>query len=128
MVLDTSAIVAILAGEPEQDEFLRKMAAAERLYLSAVSLVEVAAVLMHRGGVDIEHSLDPFLSRAGVEVMPVDEVQAMVARDAYRRYGKGRHRARLNLGDCFAYALAVRTGEALLFKGDDFGWTDVAVG
>jgi ribonuclease VapC len=82
---------------------------------------------MNHDAGDFEHRLDPFLERAGIEVVPVDYAQALLARDAYRRFGKGRHRAKLNLGDCFSYALAVRTGDALLFKGKDFSKTDVPV-
>jgi ribonuclease VapC len=127
MVIDTSVVIAILAGEPEEDGFYRKIKSAPRLYMSVVNLVEAAAVLMHRGSGDIEYQLDAFLARACVEIVPADETQAHVARDAYRRFGKGRHPAKLNIGDCFAYALAIRTGDPLLFKGNDFGQTDVLV-
>ena len=127
MVIDTSAVIAILAGEPEEIEFLRRMAAAPKLRMSAASLVEAASVLMLRGSGDVEYKLDPFLARAGVEIVPVDEPQALLAREAYRRFGKGRHKAGLNFGDCFSYALAIATGERLLFKGGDFSRTDVGV-
>lgn len=90
-----------------------------------MSLVEAGVVLMQRGAPGIEHDLDRLIERAGIMVIPVDEEQAILARAAYRNFGKGRHRAALNFGDCFSYALSVRTGEWLLFKGDDFTWTDV---
>ncbi len=125
MVLDTSAIVAILLGEDEEERFLQKMSLAPRLLLSAGTLYELGVVLMNHEKGDAEHLLDPFLQRAGVEIVPFDTVQAAVARQAYRTYGRARHRANLNLGDCFAYALATRTGDALLFKGNDFTQTDV---
>jgi ribonuclease VapC len=127
MVLDTSAVIAILLGEPEEDEFLERMDLAPRLYISAASVVESAAVLIRNDLSDVEHRLDPFLKRAGVVIVPLDEGQAAVARDAYRRYGRTRHKAALNLGDCFSYALAITLGEPLLFKGNDFGQTDVLV-
>lgn len=82
---------------------------------------------MRHGAGDYEHRLEPFLKRAGVDIVPVDHEQALLAREAYRRFGKGRHPASLNFGDCFSYALAVRLGEPLLFKGGDFGLTDVLV-
>jgi ribonuclease VapC len=127
MVLDTSVLVAILLAEDDRRTLLEKMRIAPRLLLSAGSLIEAGAVLMCHEAGDFEHRLDPLLERAGIQIVPVDYSQVVLARDGYRRYGKGRHRAGLNLGDCFAYALAIRTGDALLFKGDDFGRTDVLV-
>jgi ribonuclease VapC len=127
MVIDTSALVAIFLGENEIEVFLRKMSSAERLLLSTGTLVELGAVLMNHQRGDIEHLLDPFVARAGITIVPVDAIQAGLGRAAYREYGRGRHRARLNLGDCFSYALAISTGDQLLFKGEDFGWTDVKV-
>jgi ribonuclease VapC len=127
MVLDASAIVAILLGEDEGELFLRKMNSSTRLLMSAATMVELGTVLMNHKMGDVEHLLDPFIARAGIEVVAVDALQASIGRDAYRRYGRKRHRAKLNFGDCFPYALAIRTGDALLFKGDDFGWTDVKV-
>jgi ribonuclease VapC len=127
MVIDTSAIVAILLGEDEARGFLRKMSCAERLLMSAGTLVELGAVLMNHQRGDIEHLLDPFVARAGIHVVPVDAIQAALGRVAYRKYGRARHRAKLNLGDCFSYALAMSSGEPLLFKGEDFGQTDVGV-
>jgi ribonuclease VapC len=127
MVIDTSILIAILIAELDRKAYLEKMAAASRVLLSAASLVETGVVLMKHGAGDFEYRLDPFLERAGIEVVPVDSVQALLAREAYRRFGKGRHKAKLNFGDCFSYALAMRTGDALLFKGKDFSRTDVRV-
>jgi ribonuclease VapC len=125
MVVDTSVLVAIVLGEPEEAKFLEVMRTSVHRLLSAVSLVEAGVVLMQRGAPEIEHDLDRLIERAGIMVIPVDEEQAILARAAYRSFGKGRHRAGLNFGDCFSYALSIRTGEPLLFKGDDFTWTDV---
>ena len=127
MGIDTSVLAAIVLLEPERRAYLEKMAAANRVHLSAASLVEVGVVLTVRGLQDVQKQLGTLLERAGVVVIPVDEAQALLAVEAYRRYGKGRHPAGLNLGDCFPYSLAVRTGDALLFKGDDFGKTDVQI-
>ena len=126
MVIDTSALVAILLREQERLQFLEKMSRARRRLLSAVSLTETAAVLMNRpGAAAIESGLDEFFERGAITVVPVDRIQAAAAREAYRQFGKGRHPAHLNLGDCFPYALAKITGEPLLFKGNDFSQTDV---
>jgi ribonuclease VapC len=125
MVLDTSALVAILQGEPERRRFLEVIAAAASLSMSAATFVEVSIVLEARFGAEALVHLDRFLERAGVELVPVDLEQAREAREAYSRFGKGRHAAGLNSGDCFAYALARTRGERLLFKGDDFVHTDV---
>jgi ribonuclease VapC len=125
MVIDTSALVALLLGEHDRRKFAEAMSAAPRVLLSAGTLVEIGIVLMRHTVGDYEHRLDPFLERAGIQVVAVDYAQALLAREAYRRYGKGRHPAALNFGDCFSYALAKATGDALLFKGDDFSKTDV---
>ena len=127
MVIDTSVLVAILVGEDDRRALLEKMAAAPRLLFSAGSLVEAGSVLMNHGAGDYEHRLDPFLKRAGIQIIPVDYAQAVLGREAYRRFGKGRHPASLNLGDCFSYALAMKAGDPLLFKGNDFSKTDVQV-
>lgn len=126
MVLDTSAVLAILLAEPDAAGFEVAVAGADRCLLSAVGLVEASIVLEARTGPEAAADLDAFVVEGGVEVVPVTIEQAQVARHAYRRFGRGRHPARLNLGDCFAYALAVTTGEPLLFKGADFALTDVA--
>lgn len=126
MVLDSSAVVAVLFDEPERHDFVRRIAAAERRLISSVTLVEASVVVEARRGEAAGRELDLFLHRAMVGTVAVDEEQAQLARAAWRRYGKGRHPAGLNFGDVFAYALARATGEDLLFKGDDFSQTDVA--
>lgn len=127
MVIDTSALVAILTDEPEQTDFIRAIEQADVCLLSAASWVETSIVIESRYGPAGLHHLDRLLARAGVETVVVDAEQARLAREAYQRYGKGRHPAGLNFGDCFAYALAVARAESLLFKGTDFSQTDVAV-
>jgi ribonuclease VapC len=127
MVIDTSAIMAILLNEPERRHFNEKIEAAERRLISAVSLVEASLVIEARTGEAGGAELDRFLHRAGIEVMAADRDQAELARVAWRRYGKGRHRAALNFGNCFSYALAKAMREPLLFKGADFIHTDIEV-
>lgn len=126
MVLDTSAVVAVLFDEPERDEFVRRIATAPRRLISAGTLIESSIVVESRRGEVAGRELDLFLHRADVRTVAVDEEQALLARAAWRRYGKGRHPAGLNFGDLFAYALARASGEELLFKGDDFTKTDLA--
>jgi ribonuclease VapC len=127
MVIETSALVAILAGEPERRAFIEKIEAADIRLLSAASFVEASIVIEARYGPEGLRLLDLFLDRAGVEIAAVDAEQAREGRLAFSRYGKGRHAAGLNFGDCFAYALAITSGEGLLFKGSDFSCTDVPV-
>lgn len=127
MVVDTSVIVAILLKEPDRGQFLRKLARARSRQLSAVGYLEAGMVLTTHFGSAAESALDDFLLQARIVTLPVSAVQAKVALDAFRRFGKGRHPAGLNFGDCFSYALAKECGEPLLFKGGDFGRTDVAV-
>jgi ribonuclease VapC len=127
MVLDTSALVAILAGEPEARPFIEAIEAAESRLLSAASFVEISIVIESRHGAEGLRDLDLLLSRADVEIVAVDSEQAAAARRAFSRFGKGRHRAGLNFGDCFAYALATASNEPLLHKGDDFSHTDVSL-
>lgn len=127
MVLDTSSLVAILSGEPEQQAFIRAIERSDVRLVSAATLLEASIVIETRYGAAGAHHLDRLLERAEVEVVPVDGEQASAARAAWRRYGKGRHPAALNFGDCFSYALAVTRGEPLLFKGNDFSQTDVPV-
>jgi ribonuclease VapC len=126
MVIDASALLAILLNEPERRDFHERIEAAERRLVSAATVVEVGIVLIGRRQSTAEPLFDEYLQRAGLEIVPVDTEQARLARDAFRRFGKGRHAAGLNFGDCFAYALAAVTGEPLLYKGDDFDQTDVA--
>ena len=125
MILDTSAIAAVLFAEEEEDRLLDAMVSAPRLRISAATLVETTMVIEGRGGPDMADVIDALLLRVGAEICPVTAETARIARDGWRRFGKGRHGARLNLGDCFAYALAKARGEPLLFKGEDFRLTDV---
>lgn len=125
MTLDTSAVLAILKDEPEREEFAGLIEQAPRRLISAVSVLEAAMVLEGRQGDEAGLNLDWFLQRATVEIVAFDQEQLGMARSAFRRYGKGRHKAALNFGDCAAYALAQWTGEPLLFKGPDFSTTDV---
>ncbi len=125
MIIDTSAVLAILLGEADADRYEEAIAAAWPRRMSVVALLEAAMVIESRGGVTAGHELDVLLEKASVELVPVTPEQAAAARHAWRRFGKGNHPARLNFGDCFAYALANVTGEPLLFKGDDFARTDI---
>jgi len=125
MVIDSSALLAILNDEPERRTFNEAIESAESRAMSAATLVEVSIVVESRFGAEGLRDLDLFIERAGIEVVPVDREQAYVARRAFSRFGKGRHPAGLNYGDCFSYALAVTRGESLLYKGEDFGQTDV---
>ncbi|OYY65808.1 type II toxin-antitoxin system VapC family toxin [Sphingomonas sp. 28-62-11] len=126
MIVDTSAIMAILLGEGEALDFVSAMVDAERCCVSAGSWIEIAAVLTRRKA-DLDGALKELAERSELQIMPVDVQQARIGHDAYRRYGRGSgHPAHLNFGDCFAYALSRATGEPLLFKGDDFIQTDVA--
>ena len=125
MVLDTSAVLAILQDEPERRAFNEAIEAADSRSLSVASLVEASIVIEARyGAVGVRH-LDQFLDRADVAVVTVDVEQGKIARQAFSRFGKGRHAAGLNFGDCFSYALAHALGEPLLYKGEDFPLTDV---
>lgn len=125
MVIDTSAIVAILFDEIDALALARAIEADPVRRISAATLLEAAIVVETRRGPAGAEKLDQFLKSAGVLVAPVTEEQAVIARLAFRVYGKGRHPAALNFGDCFAYALAQSTSEPLLFKGGDFAQTDV---
>ena len=126
MVIDTSALLAIVLDEPECDLFLTTIDAASYRLLSAASLLEARIVLQHRHGDVAVQMLDSFIYRAQIEVREVTVEQADLAFIAHRRFGKGVHPAGLNFGDCFSYALARSTGEPLLYKGDDFATTDIA--
>jgi ribonuclease VapC len=125
MVIDTSALVAMLNDEPEADRFEAAVEADRVRLMSAASYLETAIVIETRFGEPGGRELDLWLHRAAVDLVSVDADQANIARVAYRRYGKGRHRAGLNYGDCFSYALAKVSGQPLLFKGDDFAQTDI---
>lgn len=125
MVLDTSAILAILLNEPEIEAFALAIERDPVRLLSAATYVEAAVVVEARFGDPGGRELDLLLETAAVEVVAFDVTQAKAARQAYRLYGKGRHPAALNFGDCLSYALAQTSQEPLLFKGDDFVKTDV---
>lgn len=125
MVVDTSALVALLGLEPEAERLARALEADPQRLLSAATLVETALVIASRYGEAGERELDLLVAKAGLTVRAVDAQQAAFAREAWRRFGKGRHAAGLNYGDCFSYALAKATGEPLLFKGRDFSRTDI---
>jgi len=125
VVIDTSALAAVLFDEPEQDEVIGKIAAAPRRLISSATLLEASIVIESRRGDAAGRELDLLLHRAKVQTVAVDEAQVELARAAWRRFGKGRHPAGLNFGDLFAYALARADGDALLFKGDDFTKTDI---
>ena len=125
MVIDPSALLAILLKEPEAEALARAIWRGTPRLLSAAGLLEASMVIEARLGVEGSRDLDLLIYRAGIEIVPVDVQQADVARVAWRRYGKGNHPAALNFGDCFSYALAKVTGGTLLFKGGDFGRTDL---
>jgi ribonuclease VapC len=127
MVIDTSALLAIFFGEPERDHFLDRLMAADIRRISAASLVETGIVVEAKRGEAAGREFDLFVVRTHLEVIAVDAEQADLARFAWRKYGKGRHPAALNFGDCFSYALAKSLSEPLLAKGTDFTQTDITV-
>lgn len=125
MIVDTSAVLAILFLEPDAQRYATAMANAGMSRMSVANVLEAAIVLESRAGVGAGHELDLFMERAGIRAAPVTAEHGAAARDAWCRFGKGNHPAALNFGDCFAYALARTAGEPLLFKGRDFGLTDI---
>ncbi len=125
MILDTSALLAVLFDEPDTDYFERLIASTAPCRISAVNHLEAAMVVESRMGDEGGRQLDNFVDTAEIELVPVTPEQAQAARLAWRKYGKGNHPAGLNFGDCFAYALAEATREPLLFKGEDFTLTDI---
>jgi len=126
MVIDTSAVIACLFSEPECDAFAEAIDADPVRLISVVGFVEASMVLLGRKRAEGLSDLRAFLDDGEIQRVAVDARQADLAVDAFRRFGRGRHPAALNIGDCFAYALAKATGEKLLFKGGDFARTDVA--
>ena len=126
MVIDTSAILAILLFEPEAKDFARLMRQSRRRLVPASAILEASIVLLARHGEMGWRMLDDFRRSAAIETNSFNEIQALVAREAFRRFGKGRHPAGLNFADCMSYALAKTEMMPLLFKGDDFRLTDVA--
>lgn len=127
MVIDTSAVVALLSMEPEAPRIAAALESDPNRLISAATLVEAGIVIESRYGPAGARELDLLLAKAGFAVESVTAEQADLAREAWRRYGKGRHSAGLNYGDCFSYALAKVKGEPLLFKGEDFPHTDITV-
>ncbi|HEX7698501.1 MAG TPA: type II toxin-antitoxin system VapC family toxin [Candidatus Acidoferrum sp.] len=127
VVIDTSALLAILLGESERGKFIQLLSESETRLLSAANALETAMVVELRRGEIAGRELDLFLHRTKTEIVAVDAEQFSIARFAWRKYGKGRHPAALNFGDCFAYALAKTSSEPLLAKGEDFRRTDLQV-
>jgi len=127
VILDTSAIIAILTGEPERDAFTAAIAADEVRLTSVVSVVEAGIVIEARYRPDGGADLDLWLRAAAVRVAPFDLAQAALSRESWRLFGKGRHPAGLNLGDCCVYALAKSTEQPVLCKGQDFSRTDILI-
>ena len=125
MIVDTSALLAVLLDEPERAGFVHALATAPTLAISAATLLEASIVVEARRGESGGRELDLLVHRSQTRIVPLDEEQLEIARAAWRRYGTGRHAASLNFGDLFSYALARSTGDPLLFKGDDFAQTDV---
>ena len=127
MIVDTSALIAILRQEPEALEFSRILAAAERPQVSVANFVEAGVVVDGARNPIVSRELDDFIRLAGIEILPVTVEQSRIAREAYRDFGRGSgHPAKLNFGDCFAYALAKESGEALLYQGNAFAETGVS--
>jgi len=126
MVIDVSAFLAILNAEPDADRYASAIAADPIRLMSVVNWVELSFVIMTRKKEPGVFDAERLATQSALEQVAVDATQATAAIEAFRRFGKGRHPAGLNLGDCFAYALAHTTGEPLLFKGNDFPKTDVA--
>ena len=125
MIIDTSVLVAILTGEAEMVRFMRRLEVESDLRMSAASLVEATAVMLGRSGERAVANLNDYIEAARIDIMPVTVSQARLAQQAYLNYGKGRHVAALNFGDCFAYALAKESGQTLFYKGNDFNLTDI---
>lgn len=125
MIIDTSALIAILRDEPERGAFNDAIARSGTCQISAATFVEASIVVETSRGYDGARDLDLLIATAGIEIAPVDAEQARIARQAFRQYGKGQSAAGLNYGDCFSYALAKATGLPLLFKGNDFSQTDL---
>jgi ribonuclease VapC len=126
MIVDSSAIVAILKHEPDASAYANALESTSSLKMSAATYVEAGIVADRDRNPVMSRLLDDLIRDAEIRIVPLDEAQARIARDAYRDFGKGSgHKAQLNMGDCFAYALAKMSNEPLLYKGTDFGHTDV---
>ena len=125
MILDTSALIAVLADEPDAELYIQAISRAEQCRISAGNFIELGLVIESQFGLEVSQQCDALFRRAGIIIEPVTVEQAHLARQASHDFGKGRHPAGLNFGDCFAYALAKSVSEPLLFKGKDFRKTDV---
>jgi len=125
MIIDTSVLVAILYREPEAERFTRLIHAADRCRMSVANHLELAMVIENQLGPEGMRQADMFIRQSGIIIEPVTLGQGELARQAFLDFGKGRHKAGLNYGDCFAYALSKASGEPLLFKGNDFALTDI---
>lgn len=125
MIIDTSALIAILLGEPEAELFAHAIAGAPQRLVSAFTALETGIVIEAKKGDLGGRELDLLIHQAKIEIVPLTAEQLEIARSAWRKYGKGRHPAGLNIGDCCSYALAKTAGEPLLFKGGDFSQTDI---
>ncbi len=125
MIVDSSAIMAIVLQEPDSRLYLEALAEQQPCRMSVANWLGLTMVIESRGQPPVHFELDDFMRRVGMEFVPVTVKQARVAREGWRRFGRGKHKARLNYGDCFAYALSKTAGETLLFKGNDFGETDI---
>lgn len=125
MILDSSALVAILAKEPDAELYIQAISHAPSCRISAANFIELSIVLESQFPLEVLHQCDALFRRVGIVIEPVSVEQAHLARQAFHDFGKGRHPAGLNFGDCFAYALAKYTGEPLLYKGNDFRKTDL---
>jgi ribonuclease VapC len=125
LIVDSSALIAILQNERDADSLARAIESAAKRVMSVANYLECYIVLESRQHAKAVRELDLLIERAQIELKPVDVEQGRLARHAFGRFGKGRHRAALNYGDCFAYALAAQLGEPLLCKGDDFAKTDL---
>lgn len=126
MILDSSALIAVLLKEAEERRITAAILAAPSCFISAPTLLETAIMFERRIGDQGAAELDRLVASLAIGITPFTPAQAAIARQAFRRFGKGRHSAQLNFGDCFAYALAKDRGEPLLFKGSDFSQTDIA--
>lgn len=127
MIIDSSALIAIIANESEALTFIDAIIDGAPCRMSAANFLETAIVIDGKGDATASRQLDALIRRAEIKIEPVTYEQAQIARQAYQDFGRGRHPAALNFGDCFAYALSKEMGEPLLFKGNDFNKTDVAM-
>lgn len=125
MIVDTSALLAVLYQEEDAEWFVSAIVTAPVRRMSAANFLEAAINIDAHGDAEASRQLDTFIRHSEIEIASITSEQAQIARQAYQDFGKGRHKAALNFGDCFAYALAMSTGEPLFFKGNDFAYTDI---